>query len=224
MPDNFFSLLPDLKYDTKPIEYPFSQSDYTLMKNFFKTYKIDDVFAFKTSESYEKYIINDNFTRVEQVAEAYYGEAYYDWIIILTNKLVNPQFDWPMTSVQLRDHVERNYTDPYSTIRHYEIISNADQEERYGRVLFEEGTRMDEAFYNSGYQYWDGTGVASVPGSLISSPVTQYEYEYKINEERREVYLLKSQYVSAFINYIKRQNTYKSSSSYVSRKVKETNK
>ena len=29
--------------------------------------------------------------RIEGIAKAYYGKAEYDWVIILTNNLINPQ-------------------------------------------------------------------------------------------------------------------------------------
>ena len=62
----YFSSIPDIKYDSKPISYPFSESDYTLAKNFFRRYKIDqDVFGYATF--YNKYSIQDGF-KIENIA------------------------------------------------------------------------------------------------------------------------------------------------------------
>ena len=38
----YFSLLPDIAYDEKPISYPFSKSDYVVTKNFFRRYKVNE--------------------------------------------------------------------------------------------------------------------------------------------------------------------------------------
>ena len=52
----YFSYLPDLQYDTKPISYPFSESDFTITKNFFRRYKVDaNIFGYATL--YKKYAV-----------------------------------------------------------------------------------------------------------------------------------------------------------------------
>ena len=43
----YFSLLPNIEYDEKPISYPFSESDFVVAKNFFRRYKVnDDIFSY----------------------------------------------------------------------------------------------------------------------------------------------------------------------------------
>ena len=42
----YFSIIPNVSYDEKPISYPFSESDFVVAKNFFRRYKInDDIFS-----------------------------------------------------------------------------------------------------------------------------------------------------------------------------------
>ena len=89
----YFSLLPNLQYDTKPISYPFSESDFTIVKNFFKRSKIDpNIFGYATF--YDKYAVNEG-VKIETIAKQYYGSQFYDWVIILTNNYINPQFSFP---------------------------------------------------------------------------------------------------------------------------------
>lgn len=222
MTTSYFSLVPDLKYNLKPIEYPFSETDYVIAKNFFKRFKFNS--EFDNSLYYEKYIINEQYTRLEQLAEGYYGKSNYDWIIVLTNRIINPQFDFPLTIEQLQSHIEKNYEDPYTTIKHYKIINNVDQEEKYGKILYDEGTIVDKTFYESNHRYWNGTSVVEAVGSQLCYPITEYEYENDENEKKREIYLLRPRFVSAFIDDIRKQTKYKKSSSYVSAKVKEAGK
>ena len=69
----YFSLIPDIEYDSKPISYPFSESDFIIAKNFFRRYKIDDdVFGYATF--YNKYAVGDG-ERIENIADAYYGNS-----------------------------------------------------------------------------------------------------------------------------------------------------
>lgn len=143
----YFNFLPAIKYDQKPISYPFSESDYVVAKNFFRRYKISDT-AFSQSVYFNKYALQDG-QRLDQIAEAVYNNANYDWVIVLTNNMVNTQFDLPMSESELRKHIESQYDNPYYDYHHYEIISDADQEERFGKVLMPGGTVVDETFYNN---------------------------------------------------------------------------
>lgn len=143
----YFNFLPAIKYDQKPISYPFSESDYVVAKNFFRRYKISDT-AFTQSTYFNKYALQDG-QRLDQIAEAVYNNPFYDWVIILTNNMVNTQFDLPMSESELRKHVESQYDNPYYDYHHYEIISDDEQIENFGKVLIPGKTVVDESFYNN---------------------------------------------------------------------------
>ena len=143
----YFNFLPSIKYDVKPISYPFSESDYVVANNFFRRYNISET-AFSQSVYFNKYALQDG-QRLDQIAEAVYGKATYDWVIVLTNNMINTTFDLPMTEAELRKHVEGQYDDPYYGIHHYEIKSDAEQKELFGKVLMPGGTVVDGAFYNN---------------------------------------------------------------------------
>ena len=103
----YFSLIPDIKYDTKPISYPFSESDFVTAKNFFRRYIVNpDVYNYAIF--YNKYSVED-YERIETVAEKAYGDAKYDWVIILTNNIINPTFSFPLNPPTLRQIVEHKY-------------------------------------------------------------------------------------------------------------------
>ncbi len=90
----YFSLISDIKYDVKPVSYPFSESDYVTAKNFFRRYQVNpDIFDYAVC--YNKYAVEDG-ERLEQIAKRAYGQPYYDWIIALTNNMINPLFGLPL--------------------------------------------------------------------------------------------------------------------------------
>lgn len=142
----YFNFLPSIKYDVKPISYPFSESDYVVAKNFFRRYKISDT-VFDSAVFYKKYAIGDQ-VRLDQLAEIAYGDPFYDWVIALVNNMINPLHDLPMTETELRKHIESRYDNPYYDIHHYEVISEEEQNEKFGKVLMPGGTVVDESFYN----------------------------------------------------------------------------
>lgn len=142
----YFNFLPSIKYDVKPISYPFSESDYVVANNFFRRYNISET-AFSQAVYFNKYALQDG-QRLDQISEAVYGKATYDWVIVLTNNMVNTTFDLPMSEAELRKHVEGQYDDPYYGIHHYEIKSEEEQVAAFGKVLMPPGTWVDEAFFN----------------------------------------------------------------------------
>ena len=95
----YFSLTPDIAYDQKPIKYPFSKSDQVVAKNFFPRYKInDDIFSYATF--FKKYAVQEGETPAT-VAQKAYGDPFFDWVVIITNNLVNAQYDWPLNNYDL---------------------------------------------------------------------------------------------------------------------------
>lgn len=75
------------------------------------------------------------------------------------------------------------------------------------------------------FEYLDPTtnSIIKVPGNVISRPVTNYEYENKLNEEKRNIIILKPQYLSVVITDLRNIMKYDSeSSTYINDKLKLT--
>jgi hypothetical protein len=53
-----------------------------------------------------------------------------------------------------------------------------------------------------------------------SVPVTNYEYEIRLNEQKRQILLIKPEYVGVLVSDIKNMMTYSESSQYVNPKTK----
>jgi hypothetical protein len=213
----YFRNIPDIEYDTKPIRYPFSESDFVRAKNFFRRYQINpDVFSY--SVYFKKYAVK-NGERLDSIAEKMYNDPFMDWVIVLTNNMINPLFDMPLSEYDLRKHIESNYENPYGEIHHYETTEVKNSQ---GTIVLKSGLIVDETFHQSTFKYWNGTGVAEVLGSEISYPVTVFEYESNENEKKREIYLLKPEYIEPFIADFKKTNLYSKSSDYISNDLKKT--
>lgn len=207
----YFSLVPNIAYDEKPIKFPFSESDYVIAKNFFRRYKInDDIFS--NVVYFKKYSIVDG-ERPDTVADKAYGDPFYDWVVLMTNNLVNAQFDWPKTNYQLYKELEAKFDDPYGTIHHYET---------YEIGQYPAGLVVDEAFYNGQQKLNINGSVQLKNGNEICRPVTIAEWYTSENEKKREIFLLKPQYLESFVDDFKRQNLYKKDANYISQRLKKT--
>jgi len=219
----YFTTLPDIQYDTKPISYPFSESDYTIAKNFFRRYQINkDVFGYATY--YKKYSINDG-VKIETIAADYYGDPSYDWIIILTNNYINPQFSFPLDNWTLRKVVEDKYgVDKAYSIHHYETkeVKSGDTLDGLDILALEGGLTVDKNFYDSTFTYWNGTESITVPGNTVSEAINNWDHEVRENEKKREIYILRSTYLKKFVNEFKKKNIYTESSDFITKKLKKT--
>ena len=207
----YFSLVPNIAYDEKPIKFPFSESDYVVAKNFFRRYKVnDDIFS--NVVYFKKYAITDG-ERPDTVADKAYGNPFYDWVVLMTNNLVNAQFDWPKTNYQLYKELEAKFDNPYGTVHHYET---------YEIGQYPAGLVVDEAFYNGQQKLNINGSVQLKNGNEICRPVTIAEWYTSENEKKREIFLLKPQYLESFVDDFKRQNLYKKDANYISQRLKKT--
>lgn len=208
----YFSIIPDLAYDEKPINSPFSTSDFTVAKNFFRRYKVnDDIFS--NVVYFNKYAIKDG-ERPDVLARNFYGNQFYDWVILLTNNMVNAQYDWPMNNYELYKVLEQEFDDPYSQINHYEIKQSMGH--------YAAGLHVDETFYNGQHKLNINGAVTLKNGNEICSPITVAEYYQEENDKKREIYLLKKQYLQSFVDDFRRQNLYKKDTNYISQRLKRT--
>lgn len=208
----FFKIVPNISYDEKPISYPFSESDFVVAKNFFRRYKInEDIFQYAVF--FKKYTIVDG-ERPETLAEKAYGDQFLDWVILLTNNMVNAQYDWPRSNYEMYKIVEEEFDDPYSEISHYEIRKTIGQ--------YQAGLHVDETFYNGTHKVNINGTVTTKNGNEIASPVTVAEYYQAENEKKREIYLLKPRYLDSFVADFKRKNLYKKDDNFISQRLKKT--
>ena len=212
----YFSQTPDILYDTKPVSYRFSESDFVVAKNFFRRYEVNqDVYGYATF--YDKYAINEGVS-ITDIALRYYGGVKYDWVIILTNNLINPQFSFPLNDYTVRKIAEEKYgDDTYSGIHHYETIETKSGQTIGGKsvLALEGGLRVDKNFYDSPFTYWNGTQNVTVAGNTVSEPVLNFDHEMYENEKKREIYILRKPYFFKFVEEFKKQKTSYKESNFI---------
>ena len=207
----YFSIVPNISYDEKPISYPFSESDFVTAKNFFRRYKLnDDVFS--NAVFFKQYAIEEG-ERPDTIAQKAYGNPFYDWVILITNNMVNARYDWPMSNYEMYKVLESEYDDPYRTIHHYEM-------DEIGP--YKAGQRVDETFYNGTHKLNIDGSIVTKNGNEICRPVTIAEWFTDENEKKREIYLLKPGYLQPFIDDFRKQNKYKKSGNYINQRLKAT--
>jgi len=212
----YFSLSPDIQYDNKPIKFPFSQSDYVVAKNFFRRFKVDED-KFNYSVFFKRYAMKEG-DRFDLISEEMYGTPFYDWVIILTNNIINPLFNVALSEAEVRELIDNP-----NDVHHYETIEVKNSD---GQIVLQEGLIVDQSFRSKQYvfvnQKQGNTLIYSqLPGTEVTRVVTNLDQAIKENENNREIYLLKPKYIQQFVNTFKEQSFYSKSTNYVDNQLKK---
>jgi hypothetical protein len=137
----------------------------------------------------------------EIIAHKYYGDSYRYWIVLFANQLLDPQWDWPMTSKVFEQYLAEKYpsTNVYSEIEYYEkVITQYDVDTQTTTI---NKVRIDEDVYNSlpvtqTATYTLPTGPVAI--TTERNAVSIYDYELEQNEAKRNIKILNSIYVNQF--------------------------
>jgi hypothetical protein len=191
--------------------------DYIQVKNIFKKGKLrEDIF--QDLAFFEKYKITGN-DRPDNVAFEVYGDSTLDWLVLICNNVVNIQTEWPLTQDSFDRYVLNKYGD-YNTLyngaHHYETTQVTNSQ---GVVIVPGGLEVPDGYSTSYYDYFIDSQVDT--GNIAVS-VTNYEYEDKLENDKRNIYILKSRYLNVVIDDMEDIMPYKKGSSqYVSETLKK---
>ena len=209
----YFRYVPNFEYVNRLRENK-TILEYIQVKNLFKRGVIrEDIFTDLTN--FTKYsIVGDE--RPDNIANKVYGSQYYDWVVLLSNNVINYQNEWPMSQQSFQNYLDTKYITEqnlYST-HHYETKEVKDS---YGFILVPAGLVVDKNF---SYTFYDGGLGTEVTKTNITTEVTNYDYEVKKEDEKRNIYLLKKEYLSIITRNIKSSLLYKEGSSqYVNKNL-----
>ena len=222
----YFEELPNI---SQPSLLPRSNKveDRVIVKNLFRRSKLrTDVDQAITAFNY--YYIEDQ-QRPDVLAQELYGDSELDWIILTSNNITNVRDQWPLSHNDLYAYMLEKYGSESNMlgIHHSETVKVVDE---YNRVVLKGGLEVDANF-----TFTFVGAVTSSTGSLIRvqltgnsntinpvKSITNYDYETKLNEEKRRIRVLKPAYVGAFLSEHKQIMKYERSSDYISKTLKGT--
>lgn len=209
----YFDLFPDLLLpsfsDNRNSNY-----DYVRVKNLFKRAKIRDDF-FQNATVFDKYaIVGDN--RPDNVAQELYGSPQLDWIILISNNIINVREEWPMSQSDLNNYLLDKYgSERLQEIHHYETKEVRDSE---GNLLLQAGLVVDANFQ---FKYSNFGTYKVLSGVNIVTSVSNYDYEVLKNDEKRTIYVLRQNYIQTVIDDMREIMTYTDSSQFIDRRTKK---
>ena len=188
----YFSQVPDFLYVNRT---PGSKTinDFSQVKNLFKRGKLrEDIYS--DLSYFTKYKIIGN-ERPDNVAEKIYDDPTLDWVILLSNNMINIQTEWPMSENSYRNFLIDKYgnDENIGATHHYECTGVKNSK---GVDIVPEGLTIDQDF---SITYLD-PDVGSVTVSNISQSISNLEYENKIEDAKRNIFILKPIYLNTIFN------------------------
>jgi len=210
-PNSYFRQLPELDYPSLSNDRN-SVYDYQVVKNLFKRAVIrDDIFDAVTA--FTKYSVKGD-ERPDQVAYNFYNDSGLDWVILTTNNIVHVRDEWPMGNQDFLTYLNTKYTsEELANIHHYEtkLIRNS-----RGQLIQPEGITVPE---DHSITFLDN-GVSRTETQITS--FTFLENEIRLNDNKRNINVLKQEFLTLFLEDISDIMEYKPSRQLVSNKLKKT--
>ena len=210
-PNSYFSQLPNLDYPSLKNDRR-SAYDYQVVKNIFKRAVLrNDVFDEVTA--FTKYSVEGD-ERPDQVAFDFYQDPNLDWVVLTTNNIVHVRDEWPMGNQDFLTYLNGKYTaEELANIHHYETDVLRDSR---GRLIHPKGLTVPS---NYSISFLDN-GVLRTESKITS--FTFLEHETNLNDDKRQINILKPEYLTVFLEDFENIMEYKPSRQFVSDKLKKT--
>lgn len=203
---SYFRQVPDFEYVSRLPDAKIG--DYVQVKNLFKKGKLrEDIF--QNLSFFTKYKIRGD-DRPDNVAYQVYNDSTLDWLVLLCNNIINVHTEWPLAQNDFDAFLLNkygNYDTLYNGVHHYETTEVKNSQ---GVVIVPRSLEVQSNYSVSFYDFFIDQQIDS---GNIAIPITNYEYEEKIENDKRNIWLLKSQYLSIVLNDMRDIMPYKKGSS-----------
>ena len=196
MANPYFSNLTEFLYVNRTKEGR-SEGDYSVVKNFFKRVRLrDDIFQDLTF--FTKFTVEGD-DRPDNVANTIYDDPSLDWVVLLSNNIVNVQSEWPLGQAAFNTYITEKYGDEttlYSGIHHYE---SREVQANDGTIIIPSGQRVS---IGQSVSFFDEDSSQQIVRTDVAMPITNYAFEEKLNDEKRNIFVLKPIYLNIIFDDI----------------------
>ena len=206
---SYFREIPNLRYPSF-LQEKGSSLDYVEAKNLFRRTKLRDDLQ-NNFTLFDKYEIVEGM-RPDNVALELYESDQFDWVVLLVAGITNVRNEWPLSSRDLYHYAHDKYGDSLNSNMFFETIEVKDTS---GRLILPKGKVVDQNFT---------IPKPGAPNATINPVVgiSNFEYETRINDEKRNIFVLRLEYLQEFVNDFRELMTYKQSSEFIDSRTIQT--
>tara|TARA_R100000773_G_C4214206_1_gene113167 strand:+ start:1110 stop:1757 length:648 start_codon:yes stop_codon:yes gene_type:complete len=198
----YFRELPNLLYPSFLPEKT-SSLDYVEVKNIFRRVKVRDD-LYNNFVVFQKYEIPEG-ARPDTVAEDVFGSPRLDWVVLTVAGILNVRNEWPLSNRDLYNYAHDKYGNSLNSTRFFETKEVKDST---GRLILPKGKVVD-----SDFTIPNPTNPTATLNPVVG--ISNFVYETRLNEEKRNINILRTEYLNEFINDMKSIMTYSKSSEYI---------
>ena len=167
----YFEQFPKIAYDIS------NNKNFKLVTDIFRRIKIRSSIADNVS-LYSSYDVPSGETP-EVTSFKHFGTTDYHWIILMTNSVTDRYYDWPLNEQDFEAFVKSKYDNP-GAVHHYEITQSSGSLTSNGPADYSHKIEVNST----------ETGAESV---------SNYEYERRLQDEKRNIKLLDPNYLPLFL-------------------------
>ena len=205
----YFRELPNLLYPSF-LPDKTSSLDFVEVKNIFRRAKLRDDLQ-NNFTVFEKYEIPMGL-RPDTVAEELYGSDELDWVILTVAGILNVRNEWPLSDRDIYDYSLDKYGESLNSVKFFETTEVKDTN---GRMILPKGKVVDSNF------------TIPKPGEPTATlnpvvGISNYEYETRLNDEKRNIFVLREEYLQQFLNDMRELMIYDESSEFIDERTAQT--
>jgi hypothetical protein len=194
-------------YFPKTIYNLSDQGSLDTITNLTTTFSLDENTLNNTILYYE-YTVPEGETP-EIIAHKFYDDVEQHWLIMKMNNIVDPKSDWPMDSRTFATYIEEKYANngisqsktgyqwaKTNNHSYYKIETRTltlTGEKTVDKIQIDANTYTNVQTSTSSYTLADGYQLSL---SIDKTILSYYDYELELNEEKRNIKIMKPEYVS----------------------------
>jgi len=176
----------------------------------------------ENSSAFYPYEVKDSDTP-EIIASKYYNDSEKHWIVLLFNDIIDPQYDWPLNYPNFINYVNQKYAangasnttvqsgltwaqngnnihSYYKVVTRSFVSSGPEDKTISEKIQITANTYANVSVTSDTYTLQNGRQIKE---TVSKERLTYYDYEMQENEAKREIRLLKPQYVTVVMEEFK---------------------
>lgn len=180
-------------FDAQPNFYYPYKGGIKLSKNLFRRVRFrDNLNALYIAST--RYTIQTGETP-EIISNKRYGSTDWYWTILILNNIIDMNNDWPVSDYELDLAIEKKYGADQNKVKFWETKKLYDG----NNVILEAGIIIE---YNEGrtaqqnVNYYPTFTFNGLSGAQVLDKVTNREFEYRENEKKKEIFLIRPEYLT----------------------------
>jgi hypothetical protein len=180
-----FSAFPKIYYSFDGGITPVVVTDIT------KRFEIVDLVRDYATIYYTHYIQDGQ--RPDVVSNIYYQNSALDWIILMTNQILDPFYQWPLDYASFQRYIKSKYgsiPNAQQQIFQYQQIIQPSSQLVDGTIVPQRVVIVDETCYNS---------IIDEDSRAI---VTAYQYEQQLNDARKTIKVIHESFVPQILSSV----------------------